>query len=33
MPDEHWENLKEIFNAAVALNPVERAAYLEEVRA
>jgi serine/threonine-protein kinase len=31
MPDEHWENLKEIFNAAVALNPVERAAYLEEV--
>src|SRR6266576_486312 len=31
MPDEPWENLKEIFNAAVALNPVERAAYLEQV--
>jgi eukaryotic-like serine/threonine-protein kinase len=31
MPDEHWENLKEIFKAAVALNPVERAAYLASV--
>ncbi len=24
MPDEHWENLKEIFHAAVALKPDER---------
>jgi len=29
MPDQHWENLKEIFHAAVALAPDERAAYLE----
>src|SRR5438270_716419 len=29
MPDPHWENLKEIFHAAVALAPNERAAYLE----
>src|SRR5436309_688479 len=30
MPDPHWENLKEIFHAAVALAPHERAAYLEQ---
>src|SRR5438132_13466752 len=30
MPDAHWENLKEIFHAAVALGPDERAAYLEQ---
>jgi eukaryotic-like serine/threonine-protein kinase len=30
MPDSHWDNLKEIFHAAVALPPVERADYLEE---
>jgi len=29
MPDQQWENLKEIFHAAVALPPNERAAYLE----
>ena len=29
MPDQHWENLKEIFHAAVALAPNERAVYLE----
>src|SRR5205823_2616255 len=30
MPDPHWENLKEIFHAAVALPPNERAAHLEQ---
>src|SRR6266568_7585451 len=30
MPDPHWENLKEIFHAALALAPPERAAYLEQ---
>jgi eukaryotic-like serine/threonine-protein kinase len=29
MSDPHWENLKEIFHAAVALAPHERAAYLD----
>ena len=29
MPDQHWENLQEIFHAAVALAPNERAVYLE----
>ncbi len=29
MPDPHWENLKEIFHAAVALGPDERRAYLD----
>jgi serine/threonine-protein kinase len=29
MPDPHWENLKEIFHAAVVLAPSERAAYLD----
>jgi len=29
MPDPHWENLKEIFHAAVTLAPQERAAYLD----
>src|SRR6185503_7549840 len=29
MPDAHWENLKEIFHAALALPRHERAAYLE----
>jgi hypothetical protein len=29
MSDPHWENLKEIFHAAVALKPNERAAYLQ----
>src|SRR5437867_893722 len=29
MPDPHWENLKEIFHAAVALAPAERHAYLD----
>src|SRR5687767_10795282 len=29
MPDPHWENLKEIFHAAVALAPDERSAYLD----
>src|SRR5688572_13595135 len=31
MRDSHWENLKEIFHAAVALLPDERAAYLDRV--
>jgi hypothetical protein len=31
MPDPHWDNLKEIFNAAVALPPAERSAYLDRV--
>src|SRR5437867_861393 len=30
MPDPHWENLKEIFHAALALAPHERAAYLKQ---
>src|SRR5256885_110161 len=30
MPDSHWENLKEIFHATVALARHERAAYLEQ---
>src|SRR5438132_14432260 len=30
MPDQHWENLKDIFHAAVALAPNERAAHLEQ---
>jgi serine/threonine-protein kinase len=29
MPDQHWENLKEIFEAAVALPRAERSAYLD----
>src|SRR2546427_11152787 len=29
MPDQHWENLKEIFHAAVALAPAERLTYLD----
>ena len=29
MPNPHWENLKEIFEAAIALAPDERSAYLE----
>src|SRR5437764_596696 len=29
MPDQQWENLKEIFHAAVALAPAERHAYLD----
>src|SRR6266705_484850 len=29
MPDRHWENLKEIFHAAVALAPAERHTYLD----
>src|SRR5713226_9265863 len=29
MPDQHWENLKEIFHVAVALPPNEREVYLE----
>src|SRR5688572_30382949 len=29
MPDAHWQNLKEIFHAAIALSPKEREAYLE----
>jgi len=29
MPDPHWENLKEIFHAAVALAPDDRRAYLD----
>ena len=31
MPNAHWENLKEIFEIAVALPPTERSAYLERV--
>ena len=30
MPDPHWEKLKEMFHAALALPPQERAAYLEQ---
>jgi len=29
MPDQHWENLKQIFHAAVALAPAERHTYLD----
>ena len=29
MPDQHWENLKQIFHAAVALAPAERPTYLD----
>src|SRR5437764_8833803 len=29
MPDQHWENLKEIFHAAAALAPAERNMYLD----
>ena len=29
MPDQHWENLKQIFHTAVALAPVERTRYLD----
>ena len=31
MPDSHWNNLKEIFHAAVALPTFERAPYLDQV--
>lgn len=31
MRDSHWENLNEIFHAAVALSPDEREAYLDKV--
>ena len=30
MPDQHWENLKEIFHAAVGFRQQERADYLEQ---
>jgi serine/threonine protein kinase len=30
MPDQHWQNLKEIFHAALALPPHERASFIEE---
>src|SRR5678816_1904530 len=30
MPDAQWESLKEIFHAALALQPQERATYLEQ---
>src|SRR6185295_16764664 len=30
MPDSDWEKLKDLFHAALALPPAERAAYLEE---
>jgi serine/threonine protein kinase/Tfp pilus assembly protein PilF len=33
MPDQDWDNLKEIFQAALALAPQERAAYLEQASA
>src|ERR1051326_208154 len=29
MPEPHWENLKEVFHAALALPPQERAAYID----
>src|SRR5262245_4015330 len=29
MPDQHWENLKEIFHTAVALAPADRHTYLD----
>ena len=31
MPDQNWDNLKEIFHAAIALPPVERSVYLDRV--
>lgn len=31
MTDSPWENLKEIFHAALELSPHERSAYLERV--
>ena len=31
MPNPYWENLKGIFEAALALAPDERAAYLDRV--
>jgi serine/threonine protein kinase len=30
MPDQYWENLKEIFHGALASAPKERAAYLDQ---
>jgi serine/threonine-protein kinase len=30
MPDQDWENLKDIFHTALALAPDERAAYFEQ---
>lgn len=30
MLEAHWENLKEIFHAALALHPVERPSYLQQ---
>ena len=30
MPDENWENLKEIFHAAIALPASERAAFIAQ---
>src|SRR5258708_4593804 len=30
MSDQHWENLKEMFHAALSLAPDERTAYLEQ---
>ena len=30
MPDPHWENLKDLFHATLALPPAERSAYLDE---
>jgi len=30
MPNSHWENLQDLFHAALALPPAERSAYLEE---
>jgi eukaryotic-like serine/threonine-protein kinase len=30
MPDQHWDSLKEIFHAALVLEPDERAAYLDK---
>jgi len=30
MPDSHWENLKELFHAALALPQRDRAAYLDQ---
>ena len=32
MSDAHWEKLKEIFHAALALAPEERTAYLDRAR-
>jgi len=30
MPDSHWENLKELFHAALALPQPDRATYLDQ---